>query len=198
MDDFQEPESAKPETTQDLAQENQQASQQPEEKLKLEKDKNIPESEEGLMKEFPKEKKSSPIKTIVVVFFIIIVGVASGYMLSSRQGTGEPLKSSESTSSEQVKVGDVFGVPDEKTFRDQAEGVLVKGGVDGEGSHHLMRPGGVSQNVYLTSSIMDLDLFIDHKVKLWGETFSAQKAGWLMDVGRVEISELNAEKPFEE
>ena len=60
-----------------------------------------------------------------------------------------------------------------------------------------MRPGGESQNVYLTSSVVDLDLFVDHKIRIWGETFSAQKAGWLMDVGRVEVIELNVEKPSE-
>ena len=61
-----------------------------------------------------------------------------------------------------------------------------------------MRPGGPSQNVYLTSSVVDLNLFVDHKVQIWGESFAAHKAGWLMDVGRVKILELNAPKPFEE
>jgi hypothetical protein len=50
----------------------------------------------------------------------------------------------------------------------------------------------------MTSSVIDLDPFIDHKVKIWGDTFAAQKANWLMDVGRVEVVELNAQKPFEE
>jgi hypothetical protein len=81
----------------------------------------------------------------------------------------------------------VVGVEDTETFKDTAEGKLEKGGLNGEGSHHLVRPGGESQTVYLTSSIVDLDKFVGSKVKIWGETFAAQKAGWLMDVGRLEV-----------
>ncbi len=138
------------------------------------------------------------MKTVIIVIFILIAGVVSGFLLSSQQGGAKNLKTSQSASEEGLSVGDEFGISDTETFRDNSEGVMVKGGIDGEGSHHLARPGGESQNVYLTSSVVDLDLFVDHRVKIWGETFSAQKAGWLMDVGRVEISELNAEKPFEE
>jgi len=36
------------------------------------------------------------------------------------------------------------------------------------------------------------------EVKIWGETFKAQKAGWLMDVGRVEIVNPDGEAPLEE
>jgi hypothetical protein len=39
----------------------------------------------------------------------------------------------------------------------------------------------------MTSSVVDLSLVLDKKVKVWGETQAAQKAGWLMDVGRVEV-----------
>ena len=88
-----------------------------------------------------------------------------------------------------VKKGMVFGSDDLKTFRDSDEGILEKGGIDGEGSHRLKREGGESQTAYLTSSIVDLDQFVSHKVKVWGETNKARKAGWLMDVGRVEVLE---------
>jgi hypothetical protein len=33
---------------------------------------------------------------------------------------------------------------------------------------------------------------------VWGETNDSLDVGWLMDVGRVEVLELDAEKPFEE
>lgn len=79
------------------------------------------------------------------------------------------------------------GMVDKKTFRDQAEGILKEGGIDGEGNFHLERPGGASQNVYLTSSTVDLSKYVGKKVRVYGETFSAEKAGWLMDVGLVEI-----------
>jgi len=86
-----------------------------------------------------------------------------------------------------VEAGDTFGVMDEEAFRDTAEGEMTAGGIDGEGSHHLVREGGESKYVYLTSSVIDLDQFIGKTVKVWGETFGAQTAGWLMDVGRLQV-----------
>ena len=41
----------------------------------------------------------------------------------------------------------------------------------------------------MTSSVVDLSQFVDRKVKVWGSTQTAQVAGWLMDVGRVEVLE---------
>lgn len=79
------------------------------------------------------------------------------------------------------------GIVDKKTFKDNAEGILREGGIDGEGNFHLERPGGASQNVYLTSTTLDLSTYIGKKVKVWGQTFQAEKAGWLMDVGSVEM-----------
>jgi hypothetical protein len=35
------------------------------------------------------------------------------------------------------------------------------------------------------------------QVKVWGETFKGQKAGWLMDVGRVQVIDTEAEAPVE-
>ena len=56
-----------------------------------------------------------------------------------------------------------------------------------EGSHVLLRPGGASQTVHLTSSVTDLEKFVGMQVRVWGETFRGRSAGWLMDVGRVEV-----------
>ena len=83
----------------------------------------------------------------------------------------------------------MVGSADETVFKDNATGMLDRGGIDGEGSHQLVREGGASQTVYLTSSVVDLEQFVGHKVQVWGETFAAQKAGWLMDVGRVKVLE---------
>ena len=85
------------------------------------------------------------------------------------------------------KVKETAGIADKKTFTDKAEGILKEGGIEDEGSFHLERPGGVSQNVYLTSSTVDLSTYIGKKVRVWGKTFSGKKAGWLMDVGYVEV-----------
>ena len=59
--------------------------------------------------------------------------------------------------------------------------------MDGEGTHHLEREGGASQNVYLTSSVLGLQQFVDRKIQIWGETFAAQKASWFMDVGKLKV-----------
>ncbi len=129
---------------------------------------------------------------------LFILGSVSGFLIAkSRLNSSEVTSSTTNlpTSKTDIKVGQVFGSNDEKTFRDHAVGVLVKGGIDGEGSHHLVRPGGPSKNVYLTSSVVDLDMFEGDKVEVWGETFGAKKAGWLMDVGRVKVLELNATQP---
>lgn len=147
--------------------------------------------------------KGSLIKAVIIVA-IVVAGMFSGWGISrlNRGGSlavgGQKIKSPESLTQAGVKVGDIIGATDERPFKDPTEGVLVEGGIDGEGSHHLLKPGGKSQNVYLTSSVVDLSLLVGHKVKVWGETFSAQKAGWLMDVGRVQILELNSPLPFEE
>ena len=151
-------------------------------------------------------KPLEPIKTklvmskqLMIPLVIILFGIVSGWGISKMPGssvtTSGRLTSPESITANSLKVGEIVGVPDEKSFRDKAEGVLAEGGFEGEGSYHLVRPGGDDQNVYLTSSIVDMSLFVGHKITVWGETFSAQKAGWLMDVGRVQIVELNAKLP---
>lgn len=128
-------------------------------------------------------------KLIGWFFLLVLLGTASGYGLTKLKG-GAAVKSFNRTATDSnLTKGNTFGIQDEKTFPDQTEGALEQGGIDGEGSHHLNREGGESQTVYLTSSIIDLDQFIGKKVKVWGQTFEAQKAGWLMDVGRLEVLE---------
>lgn len=137
-------------------------------------------------------------KTLYAISFIVILlGIASGYGLNlyARSQTAKVGGQQGGVVVSSVKVGDIVGSDDERAFKDSAEGVIEKGGLEGEGSHKLLRPGGPSQTVYLTSSIIDLDEFVGHKIKVWGETFAAQKAGWLMDVGRIQVVELNAGTP---
>jgi hypothetical protein len=153
---------------------------------------------------FKTETPSSGFPVKIILFVVIIgLGIGTGYLINTRSGSagttliGGNTKIQSSVPSSGLKVGDVIGNADEKTFKDNSTGVLEEGGVGGEGSHHLVREGGVSQTVYLTSSVVDLDEFVGHKVTVWGETFAAQKAGWLMDVGRVKVEELNATPPEE-
>lgn len=119
---------------------------------------------------------------------IVTAGVFTGYVLAQVKGGSRGAAVNGSTT---IGAGweRIVGVKDEKTFKDNAEGTLREGGIDGEGSHHLERAGGASQNVYLTSSTVPLDDYIGKKIKVWGETFAAEHAGWLMDVGRLELLE---------
>lgn len=127
-------------------------------------------------------------KLVMWLGIVILLGIGSGWGLSLiKQPQG--VKQLSRTMENGGTPGSTYGVQDEAAFKDIAEGELTSGGIDGEGSHHLVREGGESQYVYLTSSIIDLDQFTGKKVKVWGQTFEAQTAGWLMDVGRLEILE---------
>ncbi|MBP9670241.1 hypothetical protein KBD75_02470 [Candidatus Woesebacteria bacterium] len=141
-------------------------------------------------------KKSKTLSIIISTG--IVLGLVAGFFIAQKElllaNGGVSLTSTttqELTSATNVKVGDVFGSADEKTFRDQAEGILMAGGIDGEGSHHIERGANKTQWVYITSSVVDLDLLVGDRVTIWGETNQGKKAGWLMDVGRLKVQELN-------
>ncbi len=134
------------------------------------------------------DKGSSSIFTMKVIAILIVaalLGIGTGYVFAG--GASKPISGDNVTSKSQVQKGQKYGAGNTAAFKDSAEGVLKKGGLDGEGEYHLERPGGVSQNVYVTSSTVDLSLFVGKKIKVRGQTFEAQKAGWLMDVGQVEV-----------
>ncbi|HMS22510.1 MAG TPA: hypothetical protein PKA38_01980 [Candidatus Levybacteria bacterium] len=133
-----------------------------------------------------KTKNTSMKKKSFLIFLsVIIFGLITGFLISLSTKTSVVTVTSDTDISNLPK-GTVFG-SDAKAFNNDAEGVLREGGIDGEGSYHLERPGGASQNVYLTSSVLDLSQLVGRKIKVWGQTNAAQKAGWLMDVGRAEI-----------
>lgn len=131
---------------------------------------------------FSVEQKEIRTPFFLGITLIVLVGIATGYFLSRKglsffkRGGGGAAKK-------------IVGAKDTSAFKDQATGVIEEGGMDGEGTHKLIREGGPSQTAYLTSSVVDLGEFIGKKVRVWGETFAGQKAGWLMDVGRVELLE---------
>jgi len=136
-----------------------------------------------------KPKKLPPIFPYLAV---IALALLSGFALSrflpastgsssTSENSSKPI-STEDLGNEDVKVGVSYGSTTQE-FKDEAEGTLEAGGLDGEGTHHLIRPGGDSQTIYLTSSVVDLSLFVGRKVKVKGETFTPQNAGWFMDVG---------------
>jgi len=126
------------------------------------------------------EVKMPAVNFFIFIALAVVFGVLVG-ILPSKLSKKSSTEKTSSTSSSSV------GVVDKKTFKDSVEGILREGGIDGEGNFHIERTGGDSQNAYLTSSTVDLSQFIGKKVRVWGQTFAGQKAGWLMDVGLVEV-----------
>ncbi len=144
----------------------------------------VEKKEPLLNKEFYQEK-SSKTGFYIGIIVIIIAGIISGYFLSD---SNKSVNKGSSTGVISISDGKkVYGSEDTSIFKDSTEGTLEKGGLDGEGTHKLIRPGGDNQTVYLTSSVIDLEQFEGKKVKVWGETQASQTAGWFMDVGRLEV-----------
>lgn len=136
---------------------------------------------------------------IVVSFLAILAGAATGFgafKLKNKTTANSPASDIQQVAEGQIKKGDIFGTHDDN-FKDSAEGYLVAGGLNGEGSHQLVRAGGESQTVYLTSSVTDLDKLVGMSIKVWGETYKGQQVGWLMDVGKVEVLDPQAQAPTE-
>jgi len=139
--------------------------------------------------------KKNPIIFIVVIG---ILAITAGFWISRiwPSKTAVSLSDLESTteegvaavSTEDLKVGVLYGNT-AKAFKDSATGTIEKGSINGEGTHILNREGGVTQRASLTSSIVDLDLFVGKKVEVKGETNKSNKTAWLMDVGSIKIIE---------
>lgn len=135
-------------------------------------------------------KEKSVLKEILlpagIIILILVAGGITGYFLANR---GKFQSAKLTGGAEVVSEKKQVGIKDEKTFKDSASGRL-EANVNTEipeGSHKLIRPGGADQIAYLTSSVVDLNQFLGKCIEVWGETFAAQKAGWLMDVGLVKI-----------
>ncbi len=135
----------------------------------------------------------------LVFAILIILAITSGFWISrfwptettSEVSKSESLVANEAAKiveGEEIKTGVTYGNLS-KTFADSATGTIKSGGINGEGTHTLEREGGKTQNAALTSSVVDLDLFVGKKVEVKGETNDSAKAGWLMDVGSIKILE---------
>ncbi len=144
-------------------------------------------------------KKTALSMVITICVIALVGGVGTGWgsfkLFAGGKSSINTAAPVQQIATGAIKAGDIFGSKETAAFKDTAKGYLEKGGVDGEGSHKLLRIGGVSQTVYLTSSVTDLDKFVGMEVEVSGETFAAQKAGWLMDVGRVQVVKVQGENP---
>jgi hypothetical protein len=146
--------------------------------------------EESLMHSMKEGKTSTSFLSSKLFVFIVIaalLGVGTGYFLSQSGGKTGIASLDQAANSAKIKKGQSLGSDDTKTFKDTAEGTIKKGGIEDEGSHTLIRPGGESQTVCLTSSHVDMDALEGRKVKVWGQTNSAETCGWLMDVGKIQV-----------
>lgn len=139
------------------------------------------------------DSKNNTFMMIVISLLVVLAGVGTGWLLSGANAQNSSTGTANTSTEQQqaVKQSDSeAGIEDTSTFEKEAPiGKLVKGGIDGEGQYHLERDGGPSQNVYLTSTVIDLASFEGKKVQVWGNSLSGKKAGWLMDVGKVKVVE---------
>lgn len=164
---------------------------------------NLDKTEDNLESNSPMKSQKSSKVLVALSIIAIIAGVGTGFGVhkltagGSQVSTGPANSNLQQVAGETVKAGDIFGIKDDETFKDSAEGYLAEADIDDEGSHKLLRAGGESQTVYLTSSSTDLDKFVGMEIKVKGETFKGQKAGWLMDVGQVEVLVVDGEEPSE-
>lgn len=142
-----------------------------------------------------------PNNSKLIFFIIAVLAIVSGFWISrflplNKSGTSiaDSIIQKDIISADKIKdqnsleVGKYYGNTG-KTFTDSATGTIVTGGINGEGTHTLQREGGKTQNAALTSSTVDLDMFVGKKVEIKGETNSSTKAGWFLDVGVIKITE---------
>ena len=116
---------------------------------------------------------------------VILVGGGIGFFAFHKKA---PATTAMKTQANAVTVSEnEAGVKDLSNFKDTATGTLQKGGIKGEGTYHLDRPGGATQTVYLNSTVVDMSPFIGKKVQVWGQTQASQHAPWLMDVGKIQV-----------
>lgn len=144
----------------------------------------------------PQPQKSA----LPIIAIIVFISLAGGFWLSRLYPVDK--KNNRSASSQAVVVNStdsisqandlktslVYGNKD-PACKDTASGTVEKGSINGEGTHILNRPGGADQRASLTSSAVDLDLFVGKKVDITGQTNSSKKTGWLLDVCSIKITE---------
>lgn len=131
-------------------------------------------------------------KVAGIVALMVVLGLATGFFLGKmRPSTSTSTMNGQVINKSSIHAGSVYGSESDKDYdmSEVPQGTLKLGGIQGEGEYHLEREGGAARNVYLTSSSVDLSQFVGRKVKVWGQTQKGQEAGWLMEVGRLEVLE---------
>lgn len=147
---------------------------------------------------FSQSQKEEAYFSLPAILIIIVLAITCGFWASRFLPTSKGVNTKDSNqvalstddlkAKENLKVGQVYGNTG-RNFKDTAVGIVEKGSINGEGTHILNRDGGASQRASLTSSVVDLDLFVGRKVEVKGETNSSNKTSWLLDVGSIKILE---------
>lgn len=141
-----------------------------------------------LVKPLVSEKtKKKSIYMVLASFLVVVLGVTTGWFLAGTRNEGKTSEGGSTQTTNSKGEVERAGVGEEGDYDSTAEGVLKSGGVNGEGTHHLDRGLGEGKYVSLTSSVVDLDSFLDKEVVVWGETISVDPklASWKIDVGLV-------------
>jgi len=137
--------------------------------------------------------------SLPLLIIILVLALATGFWISrfypttksvadSATNQGNSLVSTDKISAaSDLKTGVVYGNND-PNCKDIATGSIEAGNINGEGTHILNRPGGKDQRASLTSSVVDLDLFVGKNVSITGQTNSSKKTGWLLDVCSIKIT----------
>ena len=134
----------------------------------------IPNFTQKTAKSTSPQKNNSP--SLKIVFLMLFIASVLGFIASrvfpttGKSSSSIALLSSGETalSTEDIKdkseleVGKLYGNTS-ANFKDSATGTIEVGAVNGVGTHILVRPGGDSQRVSLTSSAVDLDLFVNRR-----------------------------------
>lgn len=138
--------------------------------------------------EMPIRKSVNYVAVLVIILSSLVLGAGSGYAARQVGGaTGNPTSTTQADNKTVVISENEAGVDNSEAFPDSAVGVLMEGGKDGEGTHYLDRGMGADKYVYLTSTVINMQKFVGKNVEVRGQTLSARKAGWLMDVGRIKV-----------
>lgn len=138
--------------------------------------------------------------SLSTILICLVLAIATGFWASRLlptssadgklilPGKEQAISTENITDTGDIAVDKIYG--DTATiFKDSATGTIEKGSINGVGTHILNREGGISQRASLTSSVVELDLFVGRKVEVKGETNASKQTSWLLDVGSVKVLE---------
>lgn len=146
-----------------------------------------PEASNNIVKPINPPSSKMPI-FLGLAAIVILAGLGVGWFVSGKKAANSVANKAAGVPAVVVTQTEA-GVTDPSTIKDvtTATGTLQTGGIRGEGTYHLDRPGGSTQTVYLNSTIVNMKPFVSAKVQVWGQTQASQYAPWLMDVSKIKM-----------